>query len=106
MANYCAGVTVTWNGTSLGEVTDIKVTHGGQLPIGRAAVFAVDAGSVEIASLSTAGGGFDSYGKKSTLQFSGGGQSFSTKAIVQTFDIAGKVNDVWRYRSVFRIVKE
>lgn len=106
MADYCAGVTVTWNGTSLGEVTDIKVTHGGQLPSGRAAVFAVDAGSVEIASLSTAGSGFDSYGLKGPLVFSGGGQSFSTKAIVQTFDIAGKVNDVWRYRSVFRIVKE
>lgn len=106
MADYCAGVSVTFDGTSIGEVTDIKVTHGGSLPIGRAAVFAVDAGSVEIASLSTAGGGFGSYGLKGSLVFSGAGLGFSTKAIVQTFDITGKVNDVWRRRHVFRIVKE
>lgn len=106
MADYCAGVTVTWRGTSLGEVTDVKVTHGGELPIGRNSTFTADGGTVEIATLNTAGDGIASYGLKGPLVFSGGGQSFSTKAIVQTFDITGKVNDVWRYRSVFRIVKE
>lgn len=108
MAGYCAGVTVSFRGVSIGEPTDIKATTGGNLPVGRGSAFAVDAGSVEVSSLSTAAGGANSstYGLKGTLSISGGGVAFTTKAIHQSFDIAGKVNDVWRFRNVFRIVQE
>jgi hypothetical protein len=46
------------------------------------------------------------YGTKGLLSFSGGGLTVTTKAICQTLDISAKVNDVYRLKSTFRIVRE
>jgi len=106
MANPCTGVTVTWGGLSLEEVVDVKITAGGSLPIGRDSVISLDAGTIEILSLSTASLGLSQRGLKKTIAFTGGGLTCSTKAILQTFATAGKVNDVARYTSTFKIVME
>jgi len=114
MAGYCTGVAVSWRGTAIGEVTEFRVGAGGSLPLGRGVSggtpWAIDAGTVELASLSTAQSGaamsLGEYGMKGLLSFSGGGLTLTTKAICQTLDITGKVNDVYRFKGVFRIVKE
>ena len=111
MAGYCTGVTVNWRGTAIGEVTEFRVGAGGSLPLARTGgAWAMDMGTVELASLSTASSGsamsLSEYGMKGLLSFSGGGLTLTTKAICQTLDISGKVNDVYRFKGVFRIVKE
>ncbi|NBW13250.1 MAG: hypothetical protein EBR82_35095 [Caulobacteraceae bacterium] len=106
MANPCTGVTVTWGGSSLQEVVDVKIVAGGSLPIGRDSTFALDAGTIEIACLHTANVSLAERGLKKTLQFTGGGLECSTKAVFQTLNVAGKVNDVARYSAVYRIVME
>jgi len=40
------------------------------------------------------------------LAFGGGGVNVTTKAICQTLELGGKVQDVWRYKAVYKIVKE
>jgi hypothetical protein len=106
MAGYCTGVAVSWRGTALGEVSEFRINAGGSLPIGRNSTFAVDAGTVEVSSLATAAMKLSEYGTKGLLSFSGGGLTVTTKAICQTLDISAKVNDVYRLKSTFRIVRE
>ena len=106
MAVVCTGVTVTWNGIALGEVTKIDVTRGGALPMGRSTRWTLDAGTIEIASYSTTRLTADQYGLKATLQVAGGGLAFTTKAICQTLKWSGTVNDVARYVGTFKIVME
>jgi hypothetical protein len=106
MAGYCTGVTVNWRGTAIGEVTEYRVNAGGSLPLARQGVFAIDAGTVEVSSLSTAAMRLSEYGLKGVLSFSGDGLAVSTKAVCQTLDISAKVNDVYRLKGVFRIVQE
>ncbi len=110
MAGYCTGVTVNWRGTAIGEVTEFRVGAGGSMPLARGVAggspWAIDAGTVELASLSTAAMKLSEYGTKGLLSFSGGGLTLTTKAICQTLDVSGKVNDVYRLKSVFRIVQE
>jgi len=106
MATACAGVTVTWGGQSLQEVVDIKVNAGGSLPIGRDSTFSLDAGTIDIACLHTANVSLAERGLKKTLAFTGGGLTCSTKAVFQTLNMAGKLNDVARYNVTYRIVME
>jgi hypothetical protein len=106
MAIPCAGVTATWGGQALGELVEVEVTCGGSLPIGRAAAYSVDAGTIEVKCLSTVSLSVAEYGLKKALAFTGGGLAFSTKAICQTLRLSGKVNDVARYAATFKIVQE
>lgn len=106
MAIACAGVSATWNGVSFGEVTKIDITRGGSLPEARGSRWAVDAGTIEISSFSTAQLTEPQYGVKAVLSFTGGGLTQTTKAICQTLKTTGTVNDVTRYVGTFRIVME
>jgi len=112
MAGYCTGVVVSWRGTAIGEVTEFRVGAGGSLPLARGSTvagstpWALDAGTVELASVSTAAMKLSEYGTKGLLSFVGGGLTLTTKAICQTLDVSAKVNDVYRLKSVFRIVQE
>lgn len=106
MAILCTGVTITWGGATLGEVVEIESTRGGSLPIGRSGVFAVDAGTIEVKCLSTANLSATEYGLKKSLALTGGGLTYTTKAICQTLRMTGKVNDVARYAATFKVVME
>lgn len=106
MATNCAGVTATWNSVAFGEVTKIDVTRGGEPPQARGSTWTLDAGTIEITSLSTAQLTASEYGKKATLAITGGGLTLTTKAICQTLRATGTVNDVTRYVGTFRIVME
>lgn len=128
MALATAGVTASWGSTALGEVTEMKWTHGGGLPQSRGATagdpppWSLDLGTVEVsfllttAATPTAASLAGQWGRKATLSF--GGQcrnkptavptvvTLTTKAICQRLDIGAKVNDVWRYKGTFKIVQE
>lgn len=123
MALVTAGVTASWGSTALGEVTELKWTHGGGLPQSRGATagnpppWSLDLGTVEVSFLAaTAANLVTQWGSKATLSF--GGQcrnkptatptvvTLTTKAICQRLDIGAKVNDAWRYKGTFKIVQE
>lgn len=123
MAIATAGITVTWDSTALGDITEIKWKQGDGLPQSRGSSAAntkpwtFAAGTVEISSLSTSAGAIGQYGRKATLAIGGTARShsatatvitvnLSTKAICQTLDLGAKVNDAWRYKGTFKIVME
>lgn len=106
MANVCTGVSVTWSGTTLGEVTEIDVNAGGSLPLGRDSTFSVDAGTITLKYLSTAALGISQYGLQGTLAITGGGLTLTHKAICQTLTLSGRVNDVARYGATFKLVRQ
>lgn len=104
MATACAGVTATWNSLAFGEVASIRVIGGGQLPLGRSTNWTNEAGTVEIACFATANISSANYGRMATLDISGGGMTFTHKAILQRFELTGTVNDVARYAATLRLV--
>jgi hypothetical protein len=106
MASECAGVTASWDSTNFGEVVEIKVNAGGSLPLARASTWAFDVGTIDISCLSTANVSLAQYGKKSTLSITGGGLTFSTKAVCERVQLSGKVNDIARYAVTFKITPE
>ena len=99
MANYAAGVTVTWNSVAFQEVVDLKISHGGDLPISRGSSgspFALDLGTIDVVCLGTANCTPANYGKRATFQVTGPGVVFTHKAIFQRLAVEKKVNDVQR----------
>jgi hypothetical protein len=106
MATECTSVAATWNGVTFGEVVDIKVVVGGDLPLARGSTWTLDGGSITLSCLSTANISMASYGKKATLSLAGGGLTFSTKCICERVELSGKVNDVARYAASFQITPE
>ena len=130
MAHYAAGVTASWMGTAFGDITELRSSYGGNLPLGRgtanvaggtatatATSFALDLGNIEVFSLSTAALSIGSWGRKGVLAIGGTARNhtatatvisvgFTTKAICTQLQATGKVQDVWRYQGTFRIVKE
>lgn len=106
MATHCAGVAASWGGASLGEVVEIKINAGGGMPLARASTWALDVGTIDISCLSSANVSLAQYGKKATLAISGGGLTFSTKAVCERVQLSGKVNDIARYAMTFKITPE
>jgi hypothetical protein len=122
MAIPTSGVTATFNGTALGEITEIKWLVGGGLPQGRGgtsvpAYWSMDAGSIEITAFGTALNRSSEWGRKAVLAVGGTARvatatatiitvALSCKAICQTLDIGAKVNDAWRHKGTFKIVLE
>jgi hypothetical protein len=105
MATYAAGVTVTWNSVEFQEVVDLKVLHGGDLPISRGgsgSPFALDLGTIDVVCLGTANCTPANYGKRATFQVSGPGVVFTHKAIFQRLSVEKKVNDVQRHTVTLR----
>jgi hypothetical protein len=105
MAINAAGVTVTWNSVEFKEVVDLKVQHGGDLPISRGSTsspFALDLGTIDVVCLGTANCTLANYGKRATFQVSGPGVTFTHKAIFQRLAVEKKVNDVQRHTVTLR----
>lgn len=106
MATAATGVTASFGGTALGEISELRVAGGGSLPIARASRYALDAGTIDVKCYSGAGIGRAAYGTKATLLIGGGGLTFTTKAVLQSYEIAGRANDVARYAASLKIVME
>lgn len=99
MADYAAGITVTWNSVNFGEVVDLKFVHGGSIPISRGSTnspFAFDMGSIDVVCLGTANCSVANYGKRATFQVAGPGVAFTHKAIFERLNVQKTVNDVQR----------
>lgn len=99
-----SGTTVSWRGSNIAEVAQIRYLAGGSLPIGRVSPFAVDAGTVEVSSFGTVSTA--QQGLKGVLSLTSQLVTVTTKAILLSVDIGATVNDAWRVKSTFRIVKE
>lgn len=103
MAIYASGVTATFDGTQFGEVTDLKVTHGGSLPLARASTWTLDVGTIEISCLATANVSTSTWAKRGLVSIAGGGLAYSSTAVLEKFTLGGVVNDVARYTVTLRI---
>ena len=103
---WCTGVIAFWRGAELGLVTEIDVSVGGSLPLGRDSTFAVDAGTISLKCLSRDGLQLDEYGRQATLEITGGGLALAVTAICQTLTLSGRVNDVARYGATFKLVRQ
>ena len=99
-----SGTTVSWRGTNISEVAQIRYLAGGNLPIGRVSPFAVDAGTVEVSSFGTVS--LTTQGLKGTLALTSQFVTVTAKAVLLSVDIGATVNDAWRVKSAFRVVKE
>lgn len=123
MAIPTSGITASFGGTALGEITEIKWTQGGGLPQSRgstaagSAPWSFDAGAIEISSVGTSLGNISQWGKKAVLAVGGTTRvatatativtvNLTTKTICQTLELGAKVNDAWRYKGTFKIVLE
>jgi hypothetical protein len=104
MATYAAGVTVTWSGVAFTEVVELKVLHGGDLPISRSGgtPFALDLGSIDVVCLGAENCSPANYGRRATFEVSGPGVVFTHKAIFQRLAVEKKVNDVQRHTVTLR----
>jgi hypothetical protein len=105
MAINAAGITLTWNSVAFQEVVDLKVLHGGDLPIsrgGNGSPFSLDLGTIDVVCLGTANCTLTNYGKRATFQVSGPGVTFTHKAIFQRLAVEKKVNDVQRHTVTLR----
>lgn len=103
MATYATGITATWNGTAFGEVSDLKVTHGGSLPLARASTWTLDLGTIEMSCFATANISTTNYGKRAALSIAGGGMTYAATAVLEKFTLQGTVNDVARYAVTLRV---
>jgi hypothetical protein len=103
MATYATGVAATWDGLTFGEVTELRVTHGGSLPLARGSTWTLDLGTIEISCLSTANISTAKYGKRADVSITGGGLAYSGKAVLEKFTLQGVANDVARYGVTLRI---
>ena len=103
MATYATGVTATWDSVNFGEVTELRVTHGGSMPLARGSTWALDLGTIEIACLTTANISTDKYGRRAAVAIAGGELDYSGKAVLERFTLQGVVNDVSRYGVTLRI---
>jgi hypothetical protein len=125
MAHYTCGVTASWCGTALGEISEINVVYGDGLPIARGTTAAgstpspwsLDVGTIEVSSFSTSGLATAAWGVRGALIFGGTARNelntsqavtvgFTTKAVCDSLRFTGKVLDVWRYQGRFRIQKD
>jgi hypothetical protein len=105
MAINAVGVTVTWNAVVFQEVVDLKILHGGDLPISRGSTmtpFSLDLGTIDVVCLGTANCTLTNYGKRATFQVAGPGVVFTHKAIFQRLAVEKKVNDVQRHTVTLR----
>jgi hypothetical protein len=105
MANYATGITVSWNSVAFEEVVDLKVLHGGSLPISRGSglsPFSLDLGTIDVVCLGTANCTLANYGRRATFQVTGSGVVFAHKAIFERLSIEKKVNDVQRHTVTLR----
>jgi len=103
MAEYAAGVTATWDGLPFGEITELRVTHGGSLPLARASTWTLDVGTIEISCLTTANISTTKYAKRAAVSIAGGGLAYSGTAVLEKFTLQGIANDVARYTVTLRI---
>jgi hypothetical protein len=103
MATYATGVAATWDGLTFGEVTELRVTHGGSLPLARGSTWTLDLGTIEISCFATANVSTANYGVRSLVTIAGGGFAYRATAVLEKLTFQGVVNDVTRYGVTLRV---
>ena len=103
MATYATGITATWDNVKFGEVTEIKVTHGGAMPLARTSTWTLDVGTIDLVCLATENVSTSKYGKRAAVSIAGGGMTYAGNAVLEKFTLAGVVNDVARYTVTLKI---
>ena len=101
MATYSQGCSVSFDGSSLSQLTSVQLDLGGGLPIGRGNAYAPSGGSVSIEALAQSSFNWGQYG---SLSISGGGISLTYKAVCTGKGATAAANDVTRYTFTFDLI--
>jgi hypothetical protein len=111
MAIPAQGMTITWGGSALQEVSEISIDQERGLPLARAGAWTLDLGTIRIASFSTASLPVSDYGVIRTLSVtcppstSGGSLTlFSGPALLQNRRVSVAANDAVRFDHLFKIM--
>jgi hypothetical protein len=111
MAIPAQGMTITWGGSALQEVSEISIDQERGLPLQRNGTWTLNLGTVRIAGFSTANLPEGEYGRRKTLVFQGRTAStgsvvswFNRDCILQDRRVSATANDVVRFDHVFRIM--
>lgn len=103
MATYSTGISVSFNGSVVGEVVGLSWDYGGGLPKGRSGTWTDNAGSVTVETLG--GASASVYGQLGSLVISGGGMGLTCDACCTSVSAAAELNGVTRHTIQFQIIQ-
>jgi hypothetical protein len=101
MATTSTGISVSFNGSTLSEVTALSWSQGGGVPKGRNGSWSDDAGEVSVELLSNPG---SISGTRATVSISGGGMGLTVTAVCTRVEARAEVNGVTKYGVTFKIL--
>jgi hypothetical protein len=106
VATLAQGITVTWDGTSFQEVTDLQWTYGGGPAKGRSVPWTDDLGSVQISCLGTANMTTANYGLRREVVINGGGAGLTHKAVFESLSVTPELNGVTKYTVTLKLLDD
>jgi hypothetical protein len=106
VATPSQGITVTFDGVPFTEVTDLQWTYAGGSSKGRSVAWTDDAGSVTLACLGTANTSTTNYGKRASLDVTGGGMDLTFMAVYEQVTAAAELNGATRYGVTFKLLDD
>jgi len=106
MAIAAQGFTVTFGGTSLGEVREIEIDNDRGQPLERFGSWTLERGTVRVAAFSAAAVPESSYSLRRMLVVTAPvvGQIFSEPCVYEKRNIVIEANDAVRFDFTFRII--
>jgi hypothetical protein len=102
VATYSTGITATFGGSPLTEMTALSFNWGGGQPIGRGVVFQPVLGQVTIETIGSASTSI--YGNRAQLVISSTAISLTTPAVCTDVAATAEVNGIARYSYTFEIL--
>ena len=102
MATYSTGVSVSFNGNALSEVTALSWNFGGGISEARTVSWRAFPGKVSVELLGFATTSY--YGQRGLLVISGGGVNLTCQAACTDINVAAELNGVSRYTYAFDII--
>lgn len=106
MATQSSGITVTWGGVPFSEVTDLQWSYGGGSSKGRSVEWTDDAGTVSLSCLGSSNMSTGNWGKRDTIEITGGGMDLTYMAIFEQVAASAELNGVTRYTATFKILDD
>lgn len=102
MANYSAGISVTWNGTAFQEITGLSWSYGGDSK-GRSVAWTDSPGTVTVECFGSANTSTSLWNTRAQVVISGGGQSLTAYAIWDSLSVSNELNGVTRYSVTLKL---
>ena len=97
-----SGVTFNFNGSTIGQIFDLKWDYGQGMPTARQFLWKEEMGSVTVGSFGFISTGL--WGTRGMLTITGGGMGFTNMAVCTAVSATAQVNGVTKYSATFKLV--